>query len=206
MIHFLKLMLKNIANKSMAGLRFAYNLIRWRKVKLISFEISPQPHIHHGIVLLTWQVENASSVLLSGFGDVTGRSFIALRLPEGNHIFELKITGFGGVIKQNKPLKISKFEIQKPNKIAIDDFNFNANIKSIQVRNPSNIQLKLQIPNLNIELPNPKHPEVFINPIELFTNHKKLEIKTQNIEMDELELAKIKQINSISALEKLINA
>ncbi len=208
------------------GYYYTWYALTKRKVILHSFECNPVYRLNRGYLVLTWNVESAYKVLLSGIGDVTKLNQIVVQANANVMSYTLTAYGYDSVITKTVTTDITPFDM-KQIKIKVHPFDVSKidettdQLKRVRVQ-ISTIQ-QTQGLNINVQTLNVTVKNLFIGVIlpsiqlrqrllqiqlknpQVMVQNKRIAIVPKVPHPDEHKLQKLKEINDIRKLDEMLS-
>lgn len=133
---------------------------------IIHFSIDKDVAISGQRVILSWEIKNAFEIEINnGIGKVKNPIDKIEIFPNQNTNFKIQAKGIGGKVEQEKFVKVFPTPIIESLKIPMPDFTSRFSLSSV-VLNPPNINVSINLPDFNLNIPEYVTPNIPLNRIK----------------------------------------
>jgi serine/threonine protein kinase len=133
---------------------------------IIHFSVDKDVIISGQKVYLSWEIKNAFEIIINnGIGKVNNANDQIEIFPSQNTNFKIQAKGIGGKVEQEIFVKVFPTPIIESLKIPMPDFTSRFSLSSV-VLNPPNINVSINLPDFNFNIPEYVTPNIPLNRIK----------------------------------------
>lgn len=133
---------------------------------IIHFSVDKDFVISGQKVCLSWEIKNAFEIIINnGIGKVNNAKGLIGIFPSQNTSFKIQARGIGGEVEQEIFVKVFPTPIIESLKIPMPDFTSRFSLSSV-VLNPPSINVSINLPDLNLNIPEFVTPNIPLNRIK----------------------------------------
>ncbi|MBK8807209.1 MAG: hypothetical protein IPO21_11420 [Bacteroidales bacterium] len=134
---------------------------------IVHFSVDKEVVISGQKVTLSWEIKNAFEIEINnGFGKIINALDKIDIFPSQNTIYRIQAKGIGGKVEQETFVKVFPTPIIESLKIPMPDFTSRFSLSSI-VLNPPSINVSINLPDFNFDIPEYVSPNIPLNRIKL---------------------------------------
>ncbi len=133
---------------------------------IVHFSVDKEVVISGQKVTLSWEIKNAFEIEINnGFGKIINALDKIDIFPSQNTIYRIQAKGIGGKVEQETFVKVFPTPIIESLKIPMPDFTSRFSLSSI-VLNPPSINVSINLPDFNFDIPEYVSPNIPLNRIK----------------------------------------
>jgi serine/threonine protein kinase len=133
---------------------------------ILHFSFDKEVVISGQKVTLSWEIKNAfETIINNGIGKVNNTKGQIEILPSQNTSFKIQAKGIGGKVEQETFVKVFPTPIIESLKIPMPDFTSRFSLSSVAL-NPPNINVSINLPDFNLNIPEYVTPNIPLNRIK----------------------------------------